>query len=158
MASSPGTYIRHDGTIIAHFLQYFNGGFNALVAVFLFFFLEETNFERPETEIVTLQAGTLDDANLTNTISIGDKKDLFETSVQELQTVEDPSFAAQPEAGEVVHNAKFTKPWLTFGTVSPHAAAVMLRGCLVPLTLLALPLVWWIGLMYGIYQIWFNSE
>jgi hypothetical protein len=46
---------------------------------------------------------------------------------------------------------------MTFGTVSPYAAAVMRRGCIVPLTLLALPLVWWIGLMYGIYQIWFNS-
>lgn len=140
--------------------QYFNGGFNALVAIFLFFFLEETNFERVETEIV-LNSSTIDDPNLqpclTTTVSIGDKKDPFESSIRESHAVEDPATAAQPEL-EDVHNAKFTKPWMTFGRVSPYAAAVMLRGCLVPLSLLALPLVWWIGLMYGIYQIWFNSE
>ena len=138
--------------------QYFNGGFDALVALFLFFFLEETNFERPETQLVVPATSAADPAlDLHNTISISDKKDPFDTSVQESPIVENPTTAAQPEL-EDSQKTKFGKPWLTFGIRSPYAAAVVLRGCLVPMTLLALPLVWWIGLMYGIYQIWFNSE
>jgi hypothetical protein len=135
-----------------------NGGFNALVAIFLFFFLEETNFERPESEIVL--APRPDAGELEQVISNGsmDKKVGAETSVQQ---VLDPTLAAQPEVTSRTQNSgdlKIKKPWMTWGKVSPHAAAVMLRGCLVPLSLLALPLIWWIGLMYGIYQIWFNSE
>lgn len=138
--------------------QYFNGGFNTLVALFLFFFLEETNFERPETQLVGPATSAADPTlDLRNTISISDKKEAFDTSVQESPIVQDPTTAAQPEL-EDTQRTTFGKPWLTFGTRSPYAAAVMLRGCLVPMTLLALPLVWWIGLMYGIYQIWFNSE
>jgi hypothetical protein len=92
--------------------------------------------------------------------SLDEKKDVEHDSVpNEQMRVMDPSFALQHESTTYdAENIKMTKPWLTFGKVSPYARAVLLRGCLVPLTLLALPLVWWIGLMYGIYQIWFNSE
>jgi hypothetical protein len=130
-----------------------NGGFNALVALFLFFFLEETNFERPDTEIVLAprpDAGELEQVISNESM---DKKVNVETSVQQ---VLDPTLAAQPEVTSTSNESrtvKVKKPWMTWGKVSPHAASVMLRGCLVPLTLLALPLVWWIGLMYGIYQI-----
>ena len=128
------------------------------MALFLFFFLEETNFERPETQFVAPTTPAIDPTlDLHNTISVSDKKEAFDTSVHESHVIEDPIAAAQPELEES-QKLKFGKPWLTFGKRSPYAAAVLLRGCLVPMTLLALPLVWWIGLMYGIYQIWFNSE
>lgn len=135
-----------------------NGGFNALVAIFLFFFLEETNFERPEREIILAPHPGADE--LEQVISNGsmDKKVDAETSVRQ---VFDPTLAAQPEMTSTTQDSRtvtIKKPWMLWGKVSPHAAAVMLRGCLVPLSLLALPLIWWIGLMYGIYQIWFNSE
>lgn len=92
--------------------------------------------------------------------SLDGKKELDMDVVPDHQMqVIDPHLAMQPElAMHDKENTKRVKPWLTFGKVSPYARAVLLRGCLVPLSLLALPLVWWIGLMYGIYQIWFNSE
>lgn len=134
-----------------------NGGFNALVALFLFFFLEETNFERPETEIVLAPRPDADQLEQVISNESIDKKPNVATSVHQIL---DPTLAAQPEVtgkAQASRIVKVKKPWMTWGKVSPYAAAVMLRGCLVPLTLLALPLVWWIGLMYGIYQIWFNS-
>ena len=50
------------------------------------------------------------------------------------------------------------RPWMEAVTLSPHASGVMRRGIFQPIALLGLPMVWWLGLMYGIYQIWFNSE
>lgn len=50
------------------------------------------------------------------------------------------------------------RPWTQVLTVSPHASQILIRGAMQPVAMLGLPIVWWIGLMYGIYQIWFNSE
>jgi hypothetical protein len=50
------------------------------------------------------------------------------------------------------------RPWMEAVTLSPHAAGIMSRGIFQPIALLGLPMVWWLGLMYGIYQIWFNSK
>ena len=49
------------------------------------------------------------------------------------------------------------RPWMQVFTVSPHASQILVRGAMQPVAMLGLPIVWWIGLMYGIYQIWFNS-
>lgn len=49
------------------------------------------------------------------------------------------------------------RPWTEALAVSPHAGGIMKRGFFQPIALLGLPMVWWMGLLYGIYQIWFNS-
>jgi hypothetical protein len=97
--------------------------------------------ERPEpTEIQQEDPMTFDET---------EKKGV--TAGQSTMYVMEPRMSISPAA------LRPWRPWKQVLAVSPHASQIVVRGALQPVALLGLPIVWWIGLMYGIYQIWFNS-
>lgn len=148
-----GRYLK-EGVSLTAARQYFAGGFMALVTVFLAIFMEETNFERQKLLAEALSTEEMQHQDLSTYNGGETKEDLDTPGVGEM-VVTEPVRAVSREFNK---QPAPWRPWATFGRVSPQASGILARGTLQPLALLGSPLIWWIGLMYGIYQIWFNSK
>lgn len=101
--------------------------------MFCFIFLEETNYARPASS-------TRQDVEPSSDVAKVDAKS-YVVSAQ---------LVPVPTAG-LLHRMRFPPP-------QPSALKLLWRGFKEPLLMLRLPIIWWCGLQYGIYQVWFNSE
>lgn len=138
---------------------YFAGGAILIVALFLIVFLEETNFRRDiapavitEDQIVN-QVG--DDKNVT-------RQSIAPVSDDDNKISSTASAHAVRDEAHVVHSYDRIvtpwpgpRPWRIF-TISPNAGGLMWRGFLYPLALLRLPIILWCGLIFGLYQVFYN--
>ncbi|KAL1413791.1 hypothetical protein Q8F55_001574 [Vanrija albida] len=190
---------------------YLTGGFCILVAIFLFVFLEESNFDRvaPDhgtpVEVLTTDGlapakspFVFNDKDMTTTtvvpapdgntppaakspgsFSLKDTKDTHTTTAvvaaPSLTPDETPATSNRDHLtdgpgidrrGSVVHKGahaygRVTSPWpgprpFKIFRISPYAGGILWRGVFQPLAFLRLPIVLWCGLMFGIYQIFYN--
>lgn len=128
--------------------KYITAGLLAFSFVFLFLFLEETNFERHLE---------------------GESRNVEELNLEPLQGPDDkvegdkdvhPGTTVEP----TVHlNQRMSTRWkgpkpFAFAKPSPLAWGIIWRGFVQPFALLRLPIVLWCGLQYGIYQIYYNCQ
>ncbi|BEJ13938.1 hypothetical protein CspHIS471_0311120 [Cutaneotrichosporon sp. HIS471] len=134
---------------------YFASGGILLVAVILFIFLEETNFRRVAAPVVITeeqvvnQVGT--DKNVTrHSIAPVDEK-AADVAIEHIDTehiVKAYDRLVTPWPGP--------RPW-KFLTISPNAGGLMWRGILYPLAMLRLPIIWWCGVIFALYQVFYNG-
>lgn len=136
------------------------GGFCLISAVVLIIFLEETNYRRDLTATthdahVPVALDTLDPTKSTPA-----KDDTTTTT----QAVHEDDDKITPDPTRAVHSSERIvtpwpgpRPWKMF-TISPNARGIMLRGIVYPIMLMRHPIVLWCGLIYGLYQIFFNRE
>lgn len=121
-------------------------GLCGITAIVLFIFLEETNFKcdtpynAAEPPVQAVADVPTDE----------DVKDFKQHERQE-------PIAIDVLPPRVISKWPGPKPW-RFGKRSPHAWGIMWRGFVQPLALMPSPLVFWCGVMYGIYQVYFNRE
>jgi MFS family permease len=120
-----------------HGPPYLCGGLNAITAIFLFVFLEETNFKR---HIQPTTTGTVETA-----VVEGKNGEKTETKVK---VVEETHVHAWD---------RIVSPWpgprpLRIFTFSKHAFGILIRGLLQPIAMLCLPVTIFCGLLFGIYQ------
>ncbi|GMK53551.1 hypothetical protein CspeluHIS016_0101370 [Cutaneotrichosporon spelunceum] len=138
---------------------YFAGGAILVVALILIVFLEETNFRRVSAPVVTMdqvhnQVG--DDKNVTlHTVTAVDEK------TNEKAT--DIVVEEQKHNEYLVHSRDRLitpwpgpRPWKMF-TISPNARGLMWRGILYPLCMLRLPIILWCGVIFALYQVFYNG-
>lgn len=83
-----------------------------------------------------------------------DEKDVDKTANATYATT---TTVTQSMPDPIVSTWKGPKFW-KFLTISPVARGIMLRGLVQPFALMRLPIVIWCGVMYGIYQVYFNCE
>jgi hypothetical protein len=113
-----------------------------------FFLFEETNFTRDEPslpEAAVVEAETTEFTDGKDVDKSTDRAQATTTTVT--QTLPDP----------MISDWKGPKFWKFF-TISPVARGIMLRGLVQPFALMRLPIVIWCGVMYGIYQVYFNCR
>jgi hypothetical protein len=132
-----------------------SGGFAVIVAIFLFFFLEETNF-KPHTIPGTI---TYPD-NIVEIVptTMIEKMNNEKTSVVEVD--EKGAMESAIPTGAHAHD-RLSTPWpgprpFRFFSVSKHVGGILLRGIVQPILMWRLPIVLWSGIIFGIYQIFFN--
>ncbi|WRT67561.1 uncharacterized protein IL334_004533 [Kwoniella shivajii] len=133
-------------------------GLTVIMGIVLFFFLEETTFEREHDTLSSITSRN--DAEVEqeeNDPKTTDKGDKTTTSVQN-----EHSQSRRLESMDITDATPFTPtPWpgprfWKFMKPHKHALGIMTRGFLQPLAMYRLPLIWWSGLMYATYQICFN--
>ncbi|WVQ68665.1 uncharacterized protein L199_006874 [Kwoniella botswanensis] len=136
-------------------------GLTVIMGLVLFFFLEESTFERDHdvassTSVITSAApfeGQPEEEDPKN----ADKADRTTTNVEH-----EASHLSQVEDMTITDATPFTpSPWpgpRFWKFMKPHryALGIIIRGLAQPLMLYRLPLIWWSGLMYATYQICFN--
>ena len=129
---------------------YIPAAIQAACAVYLAFFLEETNFDRSQ---VTAKS------------KIEVKPSAPSPSLQggEPQAKEkDDAVIGVQQSEDSVHT-RITSPWhgpkpLDYQKPSPYWFGIMIRGIIQPFALMPIPIVLWSGFMYGLYQGLFNRE
>ncbi|WOO80031.1 putative MFS-type transporterc [Vanrija pseudolonga] len=137
---------------------YFAGGFAVLVAIFLFFFMEETKFHRPVPSSGPVEVLTSDNKALSASPYAPDTKDAALTEVKPADTKEVP-----PATTAATHSDdRYSIPWPGIRpfqrfAVSPHAVGILWRGAAQSVALLRLPIVLWCGLVMGTQQIFYNT-
>lgn len=132
-------------------VQYFAAGFCFITAIVLFIFMEETNFQRNHstTPIVTVE-------QVQNEAVEKDKS--VATSVAAVD-----NGAQRPAEVQVHAYNRIASPWpgprpFRIFKISPHAGQLMLRGMLYPIMMLRIPIVLWCGIIFALYQVFYNSE
>lgn len=129
------------------------GGFALLVAIFLFVFLEETNFKphtNPATIVYSDHVVEIDPQAMNEKMNNA-KEDTVEVK-------DEPTAAA---AAATHSNDRITSPWpgprpFKSSGISKYSGGILLRGIVQPILMWRLPIIWWSGLIFGIYQIFFN--
>lgn len=167
IVSLPVYGLPHEWPLI--YPQWLSTGLMVIVGFVLFFFLEETSFQREHltnvneesNESVTsiglsppqgctaaqaLSSIAIEDSNVENPDKKGSLADTTTYYVEPTITTI-TSFASTPWPGPKFW--KYTRP-------HKHAAGILMRGLVQPILLLRLPLIWWSGLMFATYQICFN--
>ncbi|WRT68808.1 uncharacterized protein IL334_005788 [Kwoniella shivajii] len=123
-------------------------GLQVLTTIVMICFFEETNFSRKEP---TIALQVMPDLNPYNAA-----KHLSPISPDETKNDTTHQIQVEPVLPNE-HRPVWGKPkFRHFFTVSPYAAHIMKRGLIQPFLMMRLPLVWWCGVMYGIYQVYFN--
>lgn len=132
------------------------GGFSLISAIVLFIFLEETNYRRDLSVPSITSRGEV-------TVVLGEDPKDAETTTQTVP-VDDEEMKPPPAEPHPIHASDRMsvpwpgpRPWQLY-TLSPNAGGIMLRGLIHPLMLLRHPTVLWCGLIYGLYQIFFNLQ
>ncbi|KIR53971.1 hypothetical protein I315_03594 [Cryptococcus gattii Ru294] len=167
IVSLPVYGLPHEWPLI--YPQWLSTGLMVIVGFVLFFFLEETSFQREHltnvneesNESVTsiglsppqgctaaqaLSSIAIENSNVENPDKKGSLADTTTYYVEPTITTI-TSFASTPWPGPKFW--KYTRP-------HKHAAGILMRGLVQPILLLRLPLIWWSGLMFATYQICFN--
>lgn len=147
--------------------QWLSTGLMVIVGFVLFFFLEETSFQREHLTNVNEESNE-------SVTSIGLSPPQGCTAVQALSShensnVENPdkkgpladttTYYVEPTITTITPFASTPWPGLKFWKYAKphkHAAGILMRGLVQPVLLLRLPLIWWSGLMFATYQICFN--
>ncbi|RSH91641.1 hypothetical protein EHS25_009010 [Saitozyma podzolica] len=129
---------------------YLSSGLMAIVFLILFIFLEETNYMRETPPL----AASHQVAETSASVAPEDGEKYTDTK--------------QPSAETTLHvpihiDDRITTSWhgprpFTFVKVSPHAGGIMWRGLVQPLALFRQPVIIWCGVMYGVYQIYYNRK
>nr|KIR85254.1 hypothetical protein I308_04513 [Cryptococcus tetragattii IND107] len=138
-----------------------------IVGFVLFFFLEETSFQREHLTNV-------DEENNESVTSIGLSPPQGCTAVQALSSLENNNGENPDKKGSLADTTTYyveptvtnitpfvSTPWpgpkfWKYAKPHKHAAGILMRGLVQPFLLLRLPLIWWSGLMFATYQICFN--
>ena len=124
----------------------------AATTIFLFFFLEETNYDREQaTPMSTTQVSTVYQPS--NSEEALDAKDKPTEAVVGVETVPAP----------VHEHERLNTPWpglspLRYRKSSPYWAGIMLRGILQPFLMVPIPIIFWSGLIFGYYLGMFSGE
>lgn len=118
-------------------------GLEGITAIVLFIFLEETNF-------------TCDIPYVSDNPSQTDGLDRGDDIKGSKEPTVEPTTLPVP-APRMETKWPGPRPW-RFGKRSPYASGIMWRGLIQPLALMASPLVFWCGVLYGIYQVYFNRR
>lgn len=123
---------------------YFAGGFAALVTIFLWVFLEETNFDRgPEpVEVV------IDEAPVHPLYGVEKTHDIMVETVDSVDNTHSYGRTVTPWPGP--------RPFKMF-TISPYASGIMWRGPFQVLALFRLPIILWVSLAMAFTQIYYNT-
>lgn len=125
------------------------GGFAGIVAIFLFVFLEETNFKRDTEPVKPEETAT----HITST-SAYDKEGDKSSAIVKVADTHDIRVGVHAY-DRIVSPYPGPRPWNMF-TVSKYAGGILLRGIVYPFLMLPLPITLFTGLIFGIYQIFFN--
>mgnify|MGYP002718898493 CR=1 FL=1 len=123
--------------------QWMMAGLEGITAIVLFIFLEETNF-------------TCDIPYVSDNPSQTDGLDRGDDIKGSKEPTVEPTTLPVP-APRMETKWPGPRPW-RFGKRSPYASGIMWRGLIQPLALMASPLVFWCGVLYGIYQVYFNRR
>ncbi|WVQ73910.1 hypothetical protein IAR50_003491 [Cryptococcus sp. DSM 104548] len=142
-----------------------SSGLMGLVGLMLFFLLEETSFQRDhvthihiedtDTSDIIKPNASFPEPSLSVLTSKGsmseesDKKGISTTTTFQVVPAMTTATHIEPTKWPGPKFWKFVKP-------HRHALGILLRGFAQPLLLMKLPLIWWSGLMYAVYQICFN--
>lgn len=126
-------------------VQWMTAGLLGITALILFVFLEETNYkcdtpyDTPEAEQPALGLSE---------VASDDKDDKAGNhDMIQLDVASPRSIGHWPGP----------RPW-KFGRRSPYARGIMWRGFIQPIALMPSPLIFWCGIMYGMYQVYFNCK
>ena len=143
---------------------YFAGGFAALVTVFLWVFLEETNFDRdmphePPDPVLTVDG----DAPAASVYVVEKPKTDDTTRVEEVVSSTESKQEGPAAPDDNSHSyGRTTTPWpgphpFKLFTVSPYSFGILWRGVFQSLAILRLPIILWVGLAMAFTQIYYNT-
>ena len=132
---------------------YIPAAIQGATTVFLFMFLEETNYDRDEAPIKTTVGAVPVDSPADSDAAELDDKDKAQETVVGVEQV----------AGPVHEYERMSTPWpgltpLRFRKPSPYWPGIMFRGILQPFLMIPIPIVLWSGLMFGYYQCMFSGK
>jgi hypothetical protein len=120
----------------------------------LLVFLEETNFvRRPEFQEIDLHAEDIDNERVPHSadrqhndqVEDGDDKDA-RPAVRVVETI---TYAPTPWPGVAIRHLVKR---------SEHPWGIVWRGFAQPFAMLQLPIILWCGLIFGVYQVYFNRK
>jgi hypothetical protein len=136
--------------------QWFQVALSAFACIVLFFFLEETSFvRRPEFHEIDLRENDVGLDRLPHPESPEEesvdqpKDDNGKNASPAVQIMETDTYTPTPWPG---------LPIRQFIKRSDHPWGIMWRGLVQPFALLQIPIVLWCGLMFGVYQVYFNCK
>lgn len=143
---------------------YFASGAMLLVAIIQFLFLEETTFNRSsapaavtEAQVVG-EAGNTKDGACASIVAVNGDFDNDMTNMAMPLEVEEVY-----QGDHVVHSFdRLVTPWpgprpFRKLTISQQWRGLMWRGILYPLALLRLPIILWCGVIFALYQVFYNG-
>ncbi|WWC70805.1 uncharacterized protein I206_104757 [Kwoniella pini CBS 10737] len=130
---------------------WFTTGLSLLATLIMLLAFEETNFTREEPSIaLEVVAESHHSLRRTNVDEISSAAPVYPDDSKSKDINQDV-MAVHPVVQRWVWPRVWQKP-----KVSPHALGIIKRGIIQPFALMRLPIILWCGVMYGVYQVFFN--
>ncbi|WWC62615.1 uncharacterized protein I303_105212 [Kwoniella dejecticola CBS 10117] len=136
---------------------WFTTGLSLLATLVMVFGFEETNFTREEPSVAlevvpgsNHSLARLEGDRSSHGISLVPDTSVDESDSKSKDRNQD-AVMVQPVAQRWI----WPRVWQR-SKVSPHAFGIIKRGIVQPFALMRLPIILWCGVMYGVYQVFFN--